>query len=170
MTARRRFGLAALAAVVAGSGVLHLVVPTPYQRIVPAPLAQWRSELVAVSGVAEIGCAALLLFARTRRVGAYATVLLFVAVFPANVQMALDGGVRGAGFPADSAVLAWLRLPLQVPLVLWALSFRRDPPTRPPHEAVDHAVNGDTRLELGGGAGQQWRTADPSISCPGRRP
>ena len=127
MTPRRRLGLAGLVTLVAGSGVLHLVVPTPYRRIVPAPLVPWRAELVALSGVAELACAALLLIPPTRRVGAYATALLFVAVFPANVQMALDGGVAGAGFPANSAALAWLRLPLQVPLVMWALSFRRGP-------------------------------------------
>jgi uncharacterized membrane protein len=117
--------LAGLAAVVGGSGVLHLVVPRPYQRIVPAPLARWRAELVTVSGVAEVACALLLLVPRTRPVGARATAALLVAVFPANIQMALDGGVPSAPFPANSAVLAWLRLPLQVPLVWWALSFRR---------------------------------------------
>jgi uncharacterized membrane protein len=49
----------------------------------------------------------------------------FVAVFPANVQMALDGGLAGAGSPANSAALAWLRLPLQIPLILWAISVAR---------------------------------------------
>ncbi len=126
MTRRRRLALGGLAALVGGSGVLHLAVPRPYRRIVPAPLASWRNQLVAVSGVAEIGCALALLVPRTRRVGADATALLLVAVFPANVQMALDGGVAGAGFPASSAMLAWLRLPLQVPLIWWALSLRRD--------------------------------------------
>jgi uncharacterized membrane protein len=130
MSRRRRLALTGLAAVVGGSGILHLVVPRPYERIVPGPLAPWRSELVAVSGVAEIACALLLLLPRTRKLGALATAALFVAVFPANVQMALDGGVADAGFPANSAVLAWLRLPLQLPLIWWALSFLRVPGTR----------------------------------------
>ena len=125
IAARRRASLLALTAIVGGSGVLHLVIPAPYRRLVPAPLGQWRSELVALSGVAEIGCAALLLLPRTRRVGALATAALLVAVFPANLQMAIDGGYPDAPFPANNAVAAWLRLPLQVPLVLWALSFRR---------------------------------------------
>jgi uncharacterized membrane protein len=124
--ARRRASLLGLTAIVGGSGVLHLVIPAPYRRLVPAPLAQWRSELVALSGVAEIGCATLLLTRRTRRLGALATAALLVAVFPANVQMAIDGGYPGAPFPANNAVAAWLRLPLQVPLVLWALSLRRE--------------------------------------------
>ena len=123
--ARRRVSLLGLTAIVGGSGVLHLVIPAPYRRLVPAPLGQWRSELVALSGIAEIACATLLLLPRTRRLGALATAGLLVAVFPANVQMAFDGGYPGAPFPANNAVAAWLRLPLQVPLVLWALSFRR---------------------------------------------
>jgi uncharacterized membrane protein len=123
---RRRLALGGLAALVGGSGVLHLVVPRPYRRIVPTPIAAWQSEVVAISGVAEIACSLLLLAPRTRPVGAYATALLFVAVFPANVQMALDGGYANAGFPANNAALAWLRLPLQVPLICWALSFRQE--------------------------------------------
>ena len=91
--------------------------------MVPAPLARWRSEVVVVSGIAEVGCGVLLLIPRTRRLGARASALLLVAVFPANVQMALDGGDRTASFPANSALLAWLRLPLQAPLIWWALSF-----------------------------------------------
>jgi uncharacterized membrane protein len=98
-----------------------------YRRIVPAPLKRWQAEVVAVSGVAEIACALLLLHRRTRRAAALATAGLLVAVFPANVQMALDGGYPDAPFPANSRLGAWLRLPVQVPLVLWALSFREEP-------------------------------------------
>jgi uncharacterized membrane protein len=126
MTRRRRLALGGLVALVGGSGVLHLATPRPYRRIVPAPLAEWRSEVVTASGYAEIACSLLLLAPRTRRIGAYATALLFVAVFPANVQMALDGGYADASFPANNTALAWLRLPLQAPLMWWALSFRKD--------------------------------------------
>lgn len=125
MSRRRRISLAGLAALVGGSGILHLLVPRPYRRIVPAPLDRWRPEVVAVSGVAELVCTALLLVPATRTAGAYATAGLLVAVFPANVQMALDGGYADASFPANNAAAAWLRLPVQAPLVWWALSFRR---------------------------------------------
>ena len=111
-------------AVLAGSGVLHLVRPTAYRRMVPRPLARWRSQVVAVSGVAEMICAFLMVMPKTRRVGAYASAFLFVAVFPANMHAALEGGDADAAFPANSAVVAWLRLPVQAPLVWWALSFR----------------------------------------------
>jgi uncharacterized membrane protein len=109
----------------AGAGVTHVVAPAPYRRIVPAPLRGHAASIVAVSGVCEMACAALLALPRTRRFGAWATAALFVAVFPANVQMALDSGRPDALFPLNKAAVAWLRLPMQLPLILWALSVRR---------------------------------------------
>lgn len=103
-----------------GAGALHFVIPSSYERIVPRGLGHARA-LVLMSGVVEIACGALLSQARTRRLGGWLTAGLLVGVFPANVQMALD-----AGAPAGlGAALAWLRLPLQVPLVAWALRQAR---------------------------------------------
>jgi len=119
--------LLGLCAVVGGSGVLHFVVPGPYRRIVPAPLRSRAAMIVAGSGACEIACAGLLAVPRTRRLGALATAALFVAVFPANVQMALDTVVADPSSATLLKVGAWLRLPLQIPLVLWALRFRHAP-------------------------------------------
>ncbi len=99
----------ALAGLLLVAGVAHFVIPRPYRRIVPTVFAD-PAFWVRWSGVAEIACAALVAHPRTRRPGAIAAAVLFVAVFPANVQMAID----------TNAVLAWLRLPLQIPLVVWA--------------------------------------------------
>jgi uncharacterized membrane protein len=99
----------ALAAVMATAGVAHFVIPEFFERIIPSPLRAHDRFLVNASGVAELACAALLLSRRTRRVGGWATAALLVAVFPANVQHALD----------DGGVI-WLRLPVQIPLVAWA--------------------------------------------------
>jgi uncharacterized membrane protein len=108
-----------LAGFLAVAGAAHFVVPRSYQRIVPRLLAD-PAFWVRWSGVAEIGCAALVAIPKTRRLGGWLALLLFVAVFPANVQMALDGGLAGAGFPLGSPAVAWARLPLQVPLIVWA--------------------------------------------------
>lgn len=109
-----------------GAGTLHFVIPASYARIVPRVLgADHARALVLVSGAAEIAVGVLLVVPRTRRLGAWMTAALLVALFPANVQMALDGGVPGEGFPLGSPVLAWLRLPLQVPLIWWALGHAR---------------------------------------------
>ncbi len=101
------------------AGTAHFVFPRAYQRIVPRVVGD-PAFWVGGSGVAEIACAALLLHPRTRRVGALAAMAVLLAVFPANVKMALDGGIAGEPFPLGSPVVAWARLPLQVPLVVWA--------------------------------------------------
>jgi uncharacterized membrane protein len=100
-----------LAGLLAGAGAAHFVIPRAYERIVPEIFGD-PAFWVRWSGVAELACAGLVAHPRTRRVGALAAAAVFVAVYPANVKMALDGGV-----PAG---LAWARLPLQIPLVLWA--------------------------------------------------
>ncbi|HUR23503.1 MAG TPA: DoxX family protein [Acidimicrobiales bacterium] len=109
---RSSAGAMSLAALLAVAGAAHFVVPRPYERIVPELLGD-PAFWVRWSGVAELACAGLVAYPRTRRVGAWAAAGIFVVVFPANVKMALDGDVPAA--------LAWARLPLQVPLIWWAL-------------------------------------------------
>jgi len=116
-----RNGALALAAAMAASGISHFLMPEPYEQIVPHFLGS-AGLWVRLSGGAELGCAVLLLFRRTRSLGGWLTAGVLVAVFPANVQMALDGGLAGRSFPLGSPVVAWLRLPLQLPLVAWARS------------------------------------------------
>lgn len=122
LPARTSIGL--LAGLLAGVGTLHLVHPKPFDALVPAALGAPRLWTYA-SGVAEIAGAALVAHPRTRRVGGWWAAVLFVAVFPGNVKAALDGGMKGAPPPLDSAVAAWIRLPLQLPLVAWALRHAR---------------------------------------------
>ena len=117
-----------LAVLLATSGVMHLVRPTVYEGIVPHVLPH-RRALVHASGIAELVCAAGLLAPSTRRMAGYASAVLLVAVFPANVQMSVDQA-RRAERTGDAAARATLvatlaRLPLQVPLVLWAVSAAR---------------------------------------------
>ena len=122
-----------LAATLGTAGVLHLVHPQPFESLVPPVLGDAHAWVV-VSGVAEIACAAALAVPRTRRLGGWASAALLVGVFPGNVQMALDGGARGVEGVLGSAAVAWLRLPLQVPLVAWAAGVAPPRPLtgRPP--------------------------------------
>ncbi len=112
------------------AGVAHFAATDAYARIVPRVLPAPRAW-VQLSGAAELGCAALLAVPRTRRLGGWAAAALFVVLFPANVQMALDGGLPGAGGILGSPLVAWLRLPLQLPLIAWAVAVARRAPGRP---------------------------------------
>jgi uncharacterized membrane protein len=112
---------AGLAALLAGSGTLHFLTPGPFDGIVPRSLPGKPRTWTYLSGAAELAVAAAILHPRTRRLGGLAAAALFVGVFPANVKMAVDW--RGAK-PAKRAI-AFGRLPLQVPLVLWARRVAR---------------------------------------------
>jgi uncharacterized membrane protein len=107
------------------AGVAHFVAPALLARIVPEELPAPRA-LVYLSGLAEVALGVGVLLPRTRRLSAKGLVLLLVAVFPANVNMA----VRGVGLetvperarPVATAA-AWLRHPLQAALIAWAWSY-----------------------------------------------
>lgn len=119
-----------LAGGLAAIGVLHFVAPKPFVRIVPRQLPN-PEALVAISGVAELACAALVAVPATRRLGALASAALFVGVYPANVQMAVDASRTSS--PRYKAI-AYGRLPLQVPLIVWALRVARSARTVGPGE------------------------------------
>ena len=108
----------ALAGLLTVTGAIHLVRPGVFTGIVPSVMPDPRFW-VYLSGVAELGVAGLVVVPRTRRLGGLTAAALFIAVFPANVQMALD-----ADGTAEQ-VIAWGRLPLQIPLILWALAVYR---------------------------------------------
>jgi uncharacterized membrane protein len=112
----------ALALLVAGAGLTHFVVPHVYDAIVPRALPGPARAWTIGSGVVELTCAAAVANRPTRRAGALATLLLFVLVFPANVQMALDWQDDGMLRRIGSLV----RLPLQAPLIMWAWRVARD--------------------------------------------
>jgi uncharacterized membrane protein len=110
-----------LIALLTTSGVLHFLRPGPFRSIVPKALPH-KAQLVAVSGAAELACAALLAHPAGRVFGGPASAALFAAVFPANVSMALRSGRRPLWYRAA----AWARLPLQIPLVVWSLRVGRE--------------------------------------------
>ncbi|MFG3105024.1 DoxX family protein [Streptomyces sp. NPDC048182] len=111
----------ALAGLLAGAGVLHFARPRPFDATVPQSLPGSPRAWTYASGVAELALAAGLAAPRTRRTSARAAAAFFVGVFPANVKMAYDWRDK----PAPLKRAAYGRLPLQVPLVLWARGVAR---------------------------------------------
>jgi uncharacterized membrane protein len=119
----KRRAPSALAAVFCASGVVHLVRPQVFASIMPRRIPeQHHTTLIHASGVVELVCAAGLV--RRARWAAAASVATLAAVFPANVQMALDAGSGRNDGLADSRAVAWGRLPLQLVLAWAALQAR----------------------------------------------
>ncbi len=116
-----------MAAMLIGIGVGHFLAPKPFDTIVPAELPGSPRFYTYASGVAEVGVGALLLAPRTRRAGALAAVALFLAVYPANINMVRQWWNK----PLPMRIAALARLPLQAPMVVAALKIRKAaPPAR----------------------------------------
>ena len=97
-----------------GAGSLHFLKPKPYVATVPDVLPR-KLEIVYASGVAEIAGGALVLPDRTRRAAGWWLIATLVAVFPANVNMA----VNADRFRSVPEPLLWARLPVQGLLIAW---------------------------------------------------
>ncbi|WP_064441988.1 DoxX family protein [Hoyosella altamirensis] len=113
-----------LAVLLLGAGTMHFVTPKLFDAIVPKYLPGDARGYTYASGVAELAIGASLLDPRTRRTGATLAMLLFIAVFPANVQMAIDW-LRSDKIPMAGKVGVVARLPLQIPMVTEAMKARR---------------------------------------------
>ncbi|GAB2803495.1 DoxX family protein [Streptomyces chlorus] len=100
----------------AAAGTAHFTAPRRFDHIVPRSLPGSPRAWTYAGGAAELAPAAGVALPQTRRVAALATAAFFVGVFPANVKMAVDWRRR----PVPQQAAAWGRLPLQLPLVLWA--------------------------------------------------
>lgn len=111
----RLLSLLFLGAAFIAAGALHFVRPAVYARIIP-PFLPWPMALVYVSGVAEILGGIGVLIPALRPWAGLGLVALLVAVFPANVYMAVAPERAGFGI---APVLLWLRLALQAVLIVW---------------------------------------------------
>jgi uncharacterized membrane protein len=109
-----------VAAILMSIGTVHFLAPKPFDTIVPAELPGNARLYTYASGVAEIAVGALLVPRRTRRRAALAAVLLFIAVFPANVNMVRLWWDK----PWPMRIAALARLPLQIPMITTALKIR----------------------------------------------
>jgi uncharacterized membrane protein len=94
------------------AGLNHFRRPRMYRAIMP-PYLPWHTPLVALSGIAEVGLGALALVPRWRRPAGWGLIALLVAIFPANLHMALHTD----RYPRIPAWLLWCRLPMQAVLI-----------------------------------------------------
>ena len=107
-----------------GAGTLHFVRAPLYVEIMPSYLP-YPLELVYFSGICEIlgGIGVLIPF--LRRWAGLGLIALLIAVFPANLNMAINNiAVAGVSLPP---LLLWLRLPLQLALIAWVALCTLEP-------------------------------------------
>jgi uncharacterized membrane protein len=101
-------------------GTMHFVARRSFEAIVPTALEARRKEAVAVSGVGEIAGAAMVLHPASRRLGRWWLLSLLIAVFPANIHMAVNPEqIRGLDLRKIPRWALWARLPLQPLAMLW---------------------------------------------------
>lgn len=91
------------------AGILHFTHTRVYERIMP-PYVPMHRESVLVSGAAEIAGGAAILAPQTRPFARWWLIALLVAVFPANLHMALNP----KDYKQIPAWALWLRLPGQL--------------------------------------------------------
>ena len=91
-----------------GAGISHFINPDWFVRIVP-PILPFNIAIVYISGITEIILGSLLIFPRTRFIAGWGLILLLLAVYPANIYVALTNGKAMDTTP----MMAWGRLPFQ---------------------------------------------------------
>jgi len=102
------------------AGVNHFLRTGFYLRMMP-PYVPFHLAMVQISGAAEMLLGLLILIPRRSAIAGWGLIALLIAVFPANVQMALHPET----FPEFSARALWLRLPLQAVMIAWAYWYTR---------------------------------------------
>ena len=102
------------------AGVNHFV-DTPFYESITPPYLPWPYALVIISGIAEIVLGVALLVPKSSRLAAWGLIALLIAVFPANIYMALNPNL----FPTIPVVALWIRVPVQGLLILWAYWYTR---------------------------------------------
>ena len=101
-------------------GIQHFTNPYWFVKIVP-PLLPYKLALVYISGILEVILGGLLMFKRTRYLAGFGLIILLIAVYPANIYLAVTNG-SALGI---SPLSAWLRLPFQflfIAIACWHLN------------------------------------------------
>lgn len=118
-------------------GITHFTVPEQYARIVP-PQLPYPFELVYISGFFEILGGIGLVIPFVSVAAAWGLIALYIAVFPANINMAVNS------IPIDNIPhipwLYWARLPFQAVLIAWAYWYTKKPEAQPGASSVEKLV------------------------------
>lgn len=105
------------------TGILHFVFEEPFVKIVPDFLP-YPLALVYISGVLEILGGIGLLIPVVSQLSAWGLVILYIVVFPANINMAVNH-IHIDGIP-DSPWFQAIRLPFQAVLIAWAYWYTKE--------------------------------------------
>ena len=97
-------------------GIKHFPDPNWFLYIIPPYLEFVGIELVYLSGFFEVILGTLLIFKKTRKIGAYGLILLLIAVYPANIYLALNERPQEL-IGISSFAASWIRLPIQFILI-----------------------------------------------------
>lgn len=117
----------ALAAFFSFTGTLHFRKARFFEAIVPPAIESVKKEVVAISGVAEIAGGVAVLHPATRRLGRWWLLALLVAIFPANIHMAVNPEqIKGLDLRKIPRWALWARLPLQPLAMLWVWRATKD--------------------------------------------
>ena len=95
-----------------GVGTNHIINPNWFVRIIP-PILPFKTAIAYISGILEIILGSLLIFPKTRFIAGWGLIILLVAVYPANIYVALTNGEAMDITP----LIAWGRLPFQFVLI-----------------------------------------------------
>ena len=109
------------------AGLSHFIVPHPYVKIVP-PQLPYPEAIVYISGFFEILGGISLFIPPLSQAAAWGLVLLLIAVYPANINMAVNN-IHINNIP-DGNWFQAIRLPFQFVLIAWAYWY-----TKPDKEA-----------------------------------
>jgi uncharacterized membrane protein len=102
------------------AGLNHFINPAFYLKSMP-PYLPWHLFLVYFSGFFEVALGVLLLIPAITRIAAWGLIALLIAVFPANIQMAINPQL----YSDINPLALWLRLPLQAVFIAWAYWYTR---------------------------------------------
>jgi len=109
-----------MAAGYTAAGIYHFINPEPYIKIMP-PWLPWPRALVFLSGALEIFLSLIIMYKPWRAFAAWGFMILLVAIFPANIQMAIN--YYNEDHPRFLGSI--LRLPIQVLLIWWAFVYTK---------------------------------------------